>query len=155
MEMRFNPPPGWPALPSSGWSPPPGWTPDPGWPAAPASWQWWVSSSSGRSRAEGTASTWVAALSPLAALPLSLPYLLWGAPSSSASLWVGVIGLIACAVDWRAVREGKFGLTRWMALWALLTPLVYLVLRARALGQSQRFTWIWVGCLALSVVLAP
>lgn len=39
---RFNPPPGWPALPSASWSPPPGWTPDRSWPAAPKGWKFWV-----------------------------------------------------------------------------------------------------------------
>jgi hypothetical protein len=38
---RFNPPPGWPAVPD-GWAPPPEWQPDPAWPAPPAGWQLWV-----------------------------------------------------------------------------------------------------------------
>src|SRR4051794_18131398 len=37
MGVRFNPPPGWPAVPK-GWLPPPGWRPDPSWPPAPANW---------------------------------------------------------------------------------------------------------------------
>lgn len=41
MPARFNPPPGWPAVPQ-GWSPPPGWQPDPAWPAAPYGWSFWV-----------------------------------------------------------------------------------------------------------------
>jgi hypothetical protein len=39
--MRFNPPPGWPAMPE-GFRPPPGWRPDPLWPSAPLGWQLWV-----------------------------------------------------------------------------------------------------------------
>lgn len=39
--LRFNPPPGWPA-PPSGWQPPAGWTPDPSWPHPPEGWELWV-----------------------------------------------------------------------------------------------------------------
>lgn len=39
--LRFNPPPGWPA-PPSGWQPPAGWTPDPSWPDPPEGWELWV-----------------------------------------------------------------------------------------------------------------
>lgn len=40
-DLRFNPPPGWPA-PPSGWVPPAGWTPDPAWPAPPEGWVLWL-----------------------------------------------------------------------------------------------------------------
>lgn len=39
--LVFNPPPGWPAMPS-GWEPGPEWTPSPSWPAAPAWWTFYV-----------------------------------------------------------------------------------------------------------------
>ena len=39
--LRFNPPPGWPAVPN-GWVPGPDWRPDPSWPPAPEGWQWMV-----------------------------------------------------------------------------------------------------------------
>src|SRR3954452_20424563 len=42
MKLRFNPPPGWPDVPSPAWTPPPGWQPQPDWPAAPADWNWWA-----------------------------------------------------------------------------------------------------------------
>jgi hypothetical protein len=38
---RFNPPPGWPPVPS-GWTPPAGWAPPPEWPSPPEGWQFWV-----------------------------------------------------------------------------------------------------------------
>jgi len=41
MTVRFNPPPGSPAVPD-GWTPPPGWQPDPTWPAPSTGWQLWV-----------------------------------------------------------------------------------------------------------------
>ena len=40
-ERRFNPPPGWPPVPS-GWEPPAGWTPPADWPAAPSGWHLWI-----------------------------------------------------------------------------------------------------------------
>lgn len=39
--LRFNPPPGWPAVPA-GWIPPAGWTPPSSWPAPPPGWTWYV-----------------------------------------------------------------------------------------------------------------
>jgi Domain of unknown function (DUF4190)/Septum formation len=39
--LRYNPPPGWPALPA-GVTPDSGWQPDPSWPAPPPGWQVWV-----------------------------------------------------------------------------------------------------------------
>jgi hypothetical protein len=39
--LQFNPPPGWPPVPS-GFVPPPGWQADPSWPPPPAGWQFWV-----------------------------------------------------------------------------------------------------------------
>ncbi len=36
-QTRFNPPPGWPPVPT-GWQPPPNWQPDDSWPAAPSGW---------------------------------------------------------------------------------------------------------------------
>ena len=40
-ERRFNPPPGWPPVPS-GWKPPAGWTPPADWPPVPSGWQLWL-----------------------------------------------------------------------------------------------------------------
>jgi DNA-binding beta-propeller fold protein YncE len=40
-DLRFNPPPSWPA-PPQGWTPPPGWAPDPSWPPPPVGWQLWI-----------------------------------------------------------------------------------------------------------------
>lgn len=39
MSKVYNPPPGWPAPPHSGWLPPPGWRPDPAWGPVPAGWE--------------------------------------------------------------------------------------------------------------------
>jgi HEAT repeat protein len=41
MVLRFNAPPGWPAVPPR-WVPPEGWQPDPGWPASPPNWPFWI-----------------------------------------------------------------------------------------------------------------
>ncbi|MCU1529452.1 MAG: putative ATPase [Frondihabitans sp.] len=50
-ERHFNPPPGWPPVPS-GWKPPAGWTPPADWAAPPAGWQLWlVDDTSGSSTA--------------------------------------------------------------------------------------------------------
>ena len=46
MAVRFNAPPGWPAVPA-GWSPPPGWQADRTWPAAPTGWHFWIPADSG------------------------------------------------------------------------------------------------------------
>lgn len=40
--MRFNPPPNWPAAPSTSWTPPPGWQPDPSWGPPPYGWPLWI-----------------------------------------------------------------------------------------------------------------
>lgn len=40
-ERRFNPPPGWPPVPS-GWKPPAGWSPPADWAELPAGWQLWL-----------------------------------------------------------------------------------------------------------------
>lgn len=40
-ERRFNPPPGWPPVPS-GWKPPAGWVPPVDWPPVPDGWQLWL-----------------------------------------------------------------------------------------------------------------
>lgn len=40
-ERRFNPPPGWPPVPS-GWEPPAGWTPPRDWPPIPDGWRLWL-----------------------------------------------------------------------------------------------------------------
>lgn len=42
MSRHFNPAPGWPAPPGSGWRPSPKWRPDPAWPAPPQGWAFWV-----------------------------------------------------------------------------------------------------------------
>jgi hypothetical protein len=42
VNLRYNPPPGWPAVPE-GFAPEPGWQPDPSWPPLPPGWQLWVS----------------------------------------------------------------------------------------------------------------
>ncbi|MDQ0709022.1 hypothetical protein QFZ52_001674 [Arthrobacter woluwensis] len=44
--MRFNPPPGWPPVPS-GWRPPAGWTPPVDWPAVPPGWNLWTDEAQG------------------------------------------------------------------------------------------------------------
>ena len=40
-ERRFNPPPGWPPVPSA-WQPPAGWTPPSDWPPVPEGWSLWI-----------------------------------------------------------------------------------------------------------------
>ena len=47
MALRFNPPPGWPAVPP-GWTPPRGWTPPEGVPEPPQDWPMWVETTPGR-----------------------------------------------------------------------------------------------------------
>src|SRR5665647_1761947 len=42
MGYRFNPPPGWPPLPSAEWVPPSGWKPSRAWGPAPDGWNFWV-----------------------------------------------------------------------------------------------------------------
>lgn len=41
MKRQWVSPPGWPAPPYPGWSPPSAWQPDPVWPAPPPDWQYW------------------------------------------------------------------------------------------------------------------
>jgi hypothetical protein len=50
--MRWNPPPGWPEVPTW-WAPEPGWRPDPAWGPAPAGWQFWVPDGTGASTPVG------------------------------------------------------------------------------------------------------
>jgi len=73
MSVHFNPPPGWPPVPT-GWIPPAGWQPDPSWPAPPAGWNLWTEDAASK-ELQARAARWVLAGGAAVFLGSLLPFL--------------------------------------------------------------------------------
>src|SRR5215213_3137325 len=154
MAARFNPPPGWPSPPTSGWRPAPGWAPDPSWPPAPAGWQFYVDDGGDPDTAlvtySGTEGTDVV---PYASSPTYVPVVyptpwVYGGPAAVVVLTPKSVGLAAVL----AFFFGPLGMLYSTVLGAVVMFAVELVVGVATLGLGLFFTWPL--CMIWAVVAA-